>query len=93
MKNGTVLVVIDETMDVGAFQESLTKKPLTNEEKKKIKDKKKAEKRKMKEKLKNQKMKDAKRRKKLKDAGIIDVAYSIASSKPIGMSMEEKNRS
>ncbi|TDG39572.1 hypothetical protein AWZ03_014007 [Drosophila navojoa] len=29
VKNGTVLVVIDETMDVGAFQESLTKKPLT----------------------------------------------------------------
>ncbi|EDW19765.1 dynein regulatory complex protein 11 [Drosophila mojavensis] len=83
VKNGTVLVVIDETMDVGAFQESLTKKPLTNEEKKKIKDKKKAEKRKMKEKIKNQKIKDAKRRKKLKDAGIIDVAYSIASSKPI----------
>ncbi|XP_034483458.1 dynein regulatory complex protein 11, partial [Drosophila innubila] len=83
IKKGTVLVVTDETMSPMQFQESLNKKPMTKEEKKKLKDKKKAEKRKLKAKLKLQKIKEAKRRKKLKDAGIIDVGFILASSKPI----------
>ncbi|KAH8370364.1 hypothetical protein KR093_003160 [Drosophila rubida] len=83
VKNGTVLVVIDETMSPMEFQESLNKKPMTKEEKQKLKDKLKAEKKKKRDKLKQQKIKDAKRRKKLKDAGIIDIGYIVSSSKPI----------
>ncbi|EDW76814.2 uncharacterized protein Dwil_GK18501 [Drosophila willistoni] len=83
IKNGTVLVVIDETMTPLEFQETLNKKPMTKEEKKKLAEKKKNEKQKQKEKIRKQKMKEAKRRKKLKDAGIIDVGYEIATSKAI----------
>lgn len=85
VKNGTVLVVIDETMSIGDFQESLTKKPLSKEEKQKLKSKLRMEKRKIKAKIKNQKMKEAKRRKKLRDLGIFDVGYTLSTSKPIGM--------
>lgn len=67
------------------FQEGLNKKPMSKEEKKKLKDKKKLEKKKLKAKIKLQKIKEAKRRKKLKDAGIVDVGYILASSKPIGI--------
>ncbi|XP_017844234.2 IQ and AAA domain-containing protein 1-like [Drosophila busckii] len=83
IKKGTVLVVIDETMTPLEFQETLNKKPMTKEEKKKQQDKKKAEKKKLRDKIKKEKIKEAKRRKKLKDAGIIDVGYVLASSKPI----------
>ncbi|XP_030375389.1 dynein regulatory complex protein 11 [Scaptodrosophila lebanonensis] len=83
VKTGTVLVVIDETMTPLEFQDTLNKKPMTKEEKKKLAEKRKAEKKKLKEKLKKQKMKEAKRRKKLKDAGIIDVGYELSSSKAI----------
>ncbi|KAH8239418.1 hypothetical protein KR032_003988 [Drosophila birchii] len=88
VKKGTVLVVIDETMDPIEFQQTLGKKPMTKEEKKKQKEKEKQEKRKKKAKLKMIKMKEAKRRKKLRDQGIIDVGYELASSQPI-INMEE----
>ncbi|KAH8296336.1 hypothetical protein KR054_004891 [Drosophila jambulina] len=83
VKKGTVLVVIDETMNPIDFQQSLGKKPMTKEEKKKQRDKEKQEKRKKKAKLKMIKMKEAKRRKKLRDQGIIDIGYELASSEPI----------
>ncbi|KAH8309765.1 hypothetical protein KR067_002715 [Drosophila pandora] len=83
VKKGTVLVVIDETMTPLEFQQTLGKKPLTKEEKKKIRDKERKDKRKKREKLKLIKMKEAKRRKKLRDAGIIDIAFAIGESKPI----------
>ncbi|KAH8259163.1 hypothetical protein KR026_000058 [Drosophila bipectinata] len=83
VKKGTVLVVIDETMTPMEFQQTLGKKPMTKEEKKKLKDKERKEKRKKKEKIKLVKMKEAKRRKKLRDAGIIDIGYEIGASKPI----------
>ncbi|KAH8299633.1 hypothetical protein KR044_003818 [Drosophila immigrans] len=84
VKKGTILVVIDETMDPMEFQATLNKKPMTKEEKQKQKDKIKAEKKKKREKLKQIKIKEAKRRKKLKDAGVIDIGYILSSSKPIG---------
>lgn len=83
VKKGTVLVVIDETMTPMEFQQTLGKKPLTKAEKKKLKEKERKEKRKKREKLKQIKIKEAKRRKKLRDAGIIDIGYEIAESKPI----------
>ncbi|KAI8036715.1 hypothetical protein M5D96_010516 [Drosophila gunungcola] len=83
VKKGTVLVVIDETMTPMEFQQTLGKKPMTKEEKKKLRDKEKKEKKKKKEKLKLIKMKEAKRRKKLRDAGIIDIGYELTASQPI----------
>ncbi|XP_017034107.2 dynein regulatory complex protein 11 isoform X1 [Drosophila kikkawai] len=83
VKKGTVLVVIDETMNPIDFQQTLGKKPMTKEEKKKQRDKEKQEKKKKKAKLKMIKMKEAKRRKKLRDQGIIDVGYELAASQPI----------
>lgn len=76
-------MVIDETMTPLEFQQTLGKKPLTKEEKKKIRDKERKDKKKKREKLKLIKMKEAKRRKKLRDAGIIDIAFAIGESKPI----------
>ncbi|XP_033159658.1 dynein regulatory complex protein 11 [Drosophila mauritiana] len=83
VKQGTVLVVIDETMTPMEFQESLGKKPLSKAELKKLRDKEKKEKRKKKEKLKQLKIKEAKRRKKLRDAGVIDIGYELTASKAI----------
>lgn len=87
IKQGTVLVVIDETMKPDEFAVSLTKKPMTKEEKKKIKAKAKSDKKKAKEKALQNKLKDEKRRKKLKDNGIIDIAYAITSSEAISTLM------
>ncbi|XP_020816320.1 IQ and AAA domain-containing protein 1-like isoform X2 [Drosophila serrata] len=83
VKQGTVLVVIDETMDPIEFQQSLGKKPMTKEEKKKKREKEKQDQRKKKAKLKLMLMKEAKRRKKLRDQGVIDIGYELASSQPI----------
>ncbi|KAH8379351.1 hypothetical protein KR009_004343 [Drosophila setifemur] len=83
VKKGTVLLVIDETMTPIEFQQTLNKKPMTKEEKKKLKDKARKEKKKKKEKEKLLKMNEAKRRKKLRDNGIIDVGYEIASSSAV----------
>lgn len=83
IKEGTILVVKDETMKPDDFLQSLTKKPMSKEEKKKLKDKARNEKKKKREKELQNKLKDEKRRKKLKDNGIIDVAYSIYSSEAI----------
>ncbi|KAH8360280.1 IQ and AAA domain-containing protein 1 isoform X1 [Drosophila serrata] len=88
VKQGTVLVVIDETMDPIEFQQSLGKKPMTKEEKKKKREKEKQDQRKKKAKLKLMLMKEAKRRKKLRDQGVIDIGYELASSQPI-INMEE----
>lgn len=67
------------------FQESLNKKPMTKEEKQKLRAKIKAEKKKLRDKIKQRKMKEAKRRLKLKAAGIIDVGFILSDSKPIGI--------
>ncbi|EDW70357.1 dynein regulatory complex protein 11 [Drosophila virilis] len=83
VKKGTVLVVIDETMTPIEFQETLNKKPMSKEEKKKLRAKIKAEKKKLRDKIKLRKMKEAKRRLKLKAAGIIDVGFILSDSKPI----------
>lgn len=83
IKEGTILVVKDETMKPDVFLESLSKKPLSKEEKKKIKDKARNEKKKKREKELQNKLKDEKRRLKLKENGIIDVAYAIYSSEAI----------
>lgn len=83
IKQGTVLVVIDETMKPDEFAANMNKKPMTKEEKKKLKAKAKSDKKKAKEKALQKKLKEEKQRKKLKDRGIIDIAYSIESSEAI----------
>ncbi|XP_073840904.1 dynein regulatory complex protein 11 isoform X2 [Musca autumnalis] len=82
-KKGTVLVLLDETMNFEEFKEFQSLQNMSKEEKKAKAEKEKMKRLLEKEKYKKQKLKDAKRRKKLKDAGIYDIAYQLTSSKDI----------
>ncbi|XP_005177464.1 IQ and AAA domain-containing protein 1-like [Musca domestica] len=82
-KNGTVLVLLDETMNLEEFREFQNSQTMSKEEKKAKADKEKQKKLIEKEKIKKKKLKEAKRRKKLKDAGVYDIAYQLSSSKDI----------
>ncbi|XP_037935779.1 IQ and AAA domain-containing protein 1-like [Teleopsis dalmanni] len=76
LKGGTVLVVINETMEPIEFSEKKNKKNAAQE---KAKQKEKAKQERQKEKQKLAKEKQA--RKKMKEAGIVDIGYEISSNK------------
>lgn len=81
-KQGTVLVLIDETMNLEEFNEF---KNLSKEEKKARAENIMLQKRKENEKIRKQKNKEAKIRQKFKAAGVYDIADQLASSKELGI--------
>ncbi|XP_061390389.1 IQ and AAA domain-containing protein 1-like [Musca vetustissima] len=82
-KNGTVLVLLDESMNLEEFKEFQNLQGMSKEEKKARAEKEKQKRLLQKANMKKQKLKEAKRRKKLKDSGVYDIAYQLTSNKDI----------
>ncbi|XP_075152903.1 dynein regulatory complex protein 11 [Haematobia irritans] len=84
-KQGTVLVLLDESMNLEEFKEYQIFQKLSKEERKARMEKEKQKKANEKEKIKKQKLKEAKQRKKLKDSGMFDIADLIGNNKDMGI--------